>query len=555
MIIHTNILKRNVSMVYKSTILLFLFSSIISCSKDDYKSPENEISSFKLPVNDNVYEGEINQTTGKITFIISEDIPNSIIPNVQLPNKVNVIPNINSARNFNSILRYTVTAENGLEKVYTVVVYKSELLAENLAPGAMKLESKIYEGRKLILDWSDAEDSDEVYYSLFKNDIKIGDYSTSNAKIDYSYNATEDISIYATDKKGGVSILEFSLENPKSELILVRNEVGVLFAIDTKEKDVLWAKPAEKDRFDTPPIANNQVITATDEGLFGLDILTGESIVKYNDNDGKGYYYDFASDESQFYYRKSTTGIAAHNYKENKESWRIDNYSHNNTPFCISNEYLYIFEGKETINAINKSNGAINSSFTSSAGATNYTYPTPLIIDNSIFIGDKSIIYHLNKDLNIGKWFLAGISGPRSFNEYNGNVIITTDIEVYAIEIETGKTLWKRSVANSSPSHPFIYNDKLYLGLSGNGYGNMLCLDAKTGNILWLKKTERSVKASPVVFEGKLYFTDQAGYLQCFDAETGAFLWKITIGSFISSSTTFVKGNSETIIYPSIVRN
>ncbi len=115
-------------MKIKAFILSLLSLLLINCSKDDESklSSENKIISFKIVENGEEFNGVINQSTKTINITISDfDLPNSITPIIEISNDATISPSASTSQNFNQNVKYTVTAENGNEAVYNVIVNSS----------------------------------------------------------------------------------------------------------------------------------------------------------------------------------------------------------------------------------------------------------------------------------------------------------------------------------------------------------------------------------------------------------------------------------------------
>jgi len=110
---------------------------IISCSKGD--SPEepivlndqNQITSFKLTINNETISGNIDQINKSITFnVVGADLT-SLVPSVQYSDMAKLSPPKNESQNFNGEIIYNVFAENGDSNAYRVIVNNRPLGPEN----------------------------------------------------------------------------------------------------------------------------------------------------------------------------------------------------------------------------------------------------------------------------------------------------------------------------------------------------------------------------------------------------------------------------------------
>ncbi|MEP1018621.1 DUF5018 domain-containing protein, partial [Maribacter dokdonensis] len=141
------------------------------------KSSDFRITSFQLTIEDVIHEGQINQETGKISFFLKNVIPSNLVASISYSESATISPSENLEQDFNQVVRYTVTAENGLEKTYTVIVNQYNEETGNSDPGSMELLDSSFEGREVVIDWTDAEDSDDIIYKVFKNSIEMGEFS------------------------------------------------------------------------------------------------------------------------------------------------------------------------------------------------------------------------------------------------------------------------------------------------------------------------------------------------------------------------------------------
>lgn len=120
----------------------------------------------------------------------------------------------------------------------------------------------------------------------------------------------------------------------------------------------------------------------------------------------------------------------------------------------------------------------------------------------------------------------------------------------YRKDPKTGKVL-KYASGGKGPSEfistPVFHKGRIYAAIGqdpehGEGYGNMLCIDAKTGKAIWQNdKIERAISTC-AVHEGLVYIADYTGYVYCFDADTGKIHWKHDTQAHIWPSPLVVDG-------------
>ena len=131
---------------------------------------------------------------------------------------------------------------------------------------------------------------------------------------------------------------------------------------------------------------------------------------------------------------------------------------------------------------------------------------------------------------------------------------MTVNNEVYAIDIKTGKELWRYSgslvsaISNGSSS-PAVYNN---LVIFPSNTGEIVALDALTGSLLWtsslviegaisgtLELTD--IDSGPVINGGLIYSSSLSGKFAVIDLISGSFLWEVPIKT---SNDPIVNGNS-----------
>lgn len=529
--------------------LVLIVTLITSCTKDDPKSGENKINTFQLNIDNTLHDGQINQETGKISFAFENDIPSAIVPSITYDTSAAISPSEQSAQNFNNIIRYTVTAANGSEKAYTIVVNTPSASTSNVAPGPMELVDTTFDGREVSIDWTDALDTDEVVYKVFKNSIEVGEYLISEVKIPFTYNKTEKIEIYAIDKMGANSKLEINLETPTSELLYIRNSAGVLFCIDTKVQDIMWVK-GTRDRFPSPAVVNNQIVYGNNDNLVGINLLNGSEQPAIYEKQSTYFPTDFLHDENTFYI-KDYGKVYAYDINTKEVKW--ESYrSQTTVPTTLTSNLIITPSYRDyDIEGLDKNTGEIVWTFGLNYGKI---VGRPMRVgDALILVHSRGVIYSLDSQTGEINWEVSGASGPSSLIEYNNTIIAVGDRKIYALDGATGTELWSEPYPDYMAGSPFIHNGKLFIGRTGNGEGSLYAINPDTGTIIWERQVSGSVSSSPVAFENKVYFADQDGFLYCFSADTGAQLWRITVGAYVTTSPTFVKGNSEVIVYPTLL--
>ena len=137
------------------------------------------------------------------------------------------------------------------------------------------------------------------------------------------------------------------------------------------------------------------------------------------------------------------------------------------------------------------------------------------------------------------------------------------DGNVYAVDAETGRQIWKRATAGPVSATPAVASGAVYVGSYD---GKFYALNAQTGAMKWKFATggERRFEAkglhgmqpknqtmadpfdvflsSPLVANGAVYFGSGDGNLYALDASSGELRWKFKTGDVVHASPAFADG-------------
>jgi outer membrane protein assembly factor BamB len=95
---------------------------------------------------------------------------------------------------------------------------------------------------------------------------------------------------------------------------------------------------------------------------------------------------------------------------------------------------------------------------------------------------------------------------------------------LYAVEVETGKVLWKFQTEGRVFSSPAISGGVVYFGSED---GCLYAVKAGGSGEKWKFKTEGGVYDDPLVVNDTVYFTCTDGYLYALDGDKGDVRWKL----------------------------
>ncbi|MBS1933057.1 MAG: PQQ-binding-like beta-propeller repeat protein [Bacteroidetes bacterium] len=299
---------------------------------------------------------------------------------------------------------------------------------------------------------------------------------------------------------------EFAIHSSASEAngkIFFSDNKQTVYALDEQSGKLAWKFDMEKKieypwRFDyyysSPTLYGNDLFIGGDDGyLYRLSQATGKIIWKFR---AKGLIRStpciyknsvlFGDTEATFYSLDAKTGAKTWDFKIIGDS--ID-------------DYKYGYDKR-----------AITSSAVTSG--------------NKVFFGARdACLYALNAD--DGK-FIWKISHEPSWIistvAIKDSLVITGTSDgrfVQALNMETGKEIWKHHTSLAVWASPLVNNDKVYAG----GFdGQLLCLDLKTGNRISEFSTNGIIFSSPVLSDSMLYFGSDDGNLYALRGRKNVFV-------------------------------
>jgi outer membrane protein assembly factor BamB len=110
----------------------------------------------------------------------------------------------------------------------------------------------------------------------------------------------------------------------------------------------------------------------------------------------------------------------------------------------------------------------------------------------------------------------------------------------FALDADTGKLLWERSIGRLNASSPAYYRHRLYI--VNLVPGHVVKLDAKTGKIIWKHSLPGRAESSPVVIDRTVYFGCEDGELFALSTISGNVRWATTLGGPIKSAPAYYGG-------------
>ena len=124
------------------------------------------------------------------------------------------------------------------------------------------------------------------------------------------------------------------------------------------------------------------------------------------------------------------------------------------------------------------------------------------------------------------------IRGTASYHEgvlYIGSY----DHNMYALEADNGKFIWKYAANGGIVSKPAIHDNKLYFGSTDQYVHAISC---RGGKKVWVQSTDGAIYSSPTIAEGHLFIGSDDEQLHVLNILAGREAWSVNLGSRVRSS-------------------
>ncbi len=157
----------------------------------------------------------------------------------------------------------------------------------------------------------------------------------------------------------------------------------------------------------------------------------------------------------------------------------------------------------------------------------------PLLEFPPIYVGGK--LYFVNNngtayalDAETGKvlWERSlgrlNASSP-TYSRHRLYIVNLVPGHIVKLDAKTGKVIWKHSLPGRAESSPVVVGRSVYFGCED---GNLYALSTISGNVRWATPLGGPVKSAPAYYGGTLYVGDYGGYMNAVDAKTGKLKWQ-----------------------------
>ncbi|MGB8251991.1 MAG: serine/threonine-protein kinase [Anaerolineaceae bacterium] len=122
-------------------------------------------------------------------------------------------------------------------------------------------------------------------------------------------------------------------------------------------------------------------------------------------------------------------------------------------------------------------------------------------------------------------WIFECEDEIRSSPYYHDDVVYigAYDRNLYAINADDGKMLWKSPTDGGIASKPAILGQSIFIGSEDQ---NLYAISTKSGSVLWVYRTDDPIRSSPRIHNKIIYIGSDDGYLHAVSSDSGRALWK-----------------------------
>jgi outer membrane protein assembly factor BamB len=142
------------------------------------------------------------------------------------------------------------------------------------------------------------------------------------------------------------------------------------------------------------------------------------------------------------------------------------------------------------------------------------------------FVNNNGTAYALDADTGKVLWERSigrlNASSP-TYSRHRLYIVNLVPGHIVKLDAKTGKIIWKHSLPGRAESSPVVVGRTVYFGCED---GNLYALSTISGNVRWATQLGGPVKSAPAYYGGRLYVGDYGGDMNAVDAKTGKLIWQ-----------------------------
>ena len=525
---------------------VLLVTFLTCCSKKDpepTKSSAKAITSFSFDAISDA-QVSIDSLTSTISVTVGQTDLTKLIPTLKLSDKATVTPASGTAQDFSKVVTYTVTAEDGSKRAYTVKVSIAKSSENSLLTFAFKQLTPAVEGQ---LDANGTTVNVTVPSGTNVKALVPTITSSPKSTISPASGIVQDFSstvVYTITAENGaqkkinviVKVAGPTNIGSKNQTLYFGDGGGYLYAINANTGVEKWHNYTGGN-LNSPIVSGGLVYYgSTIMKFFALDTLTGQKKWQY-DSDSRFISSPTISNGTIYVGGNEGEKLYAIDANSGTLKWNFTAGDVIKSSPTVSNGLVYFGCNNDNVYAINATNGSVKWTFKQPyfAGVNS----SPVIDNGLLFITGSGTLYVIDATTGTQKWnynvpsTIFGITALSDPFVKDGVVYFgATDGYVYAFNISDGSLKWKYK-GNGELSSPFVSNGIVYIGSTNK---KLYAIDASNGNEKWNFVADDYFFSTPTVVNGVVYVTSVDKYLYALDATKGTKYWSFKAENAIYSS-------------------
>ena len=299
--------------------------------------------------------------------------------------------------------------------------------------------------------------------------------------------------------------------------VYVANKAGALIAIDLHTGKRKWIYKSEAPFSAGPAVLKGVVYIGDEDGIFhAVNADTSKKIWTFDAGSGIHSSANFIGDKLVF--GDDGADIFCLSASDGKKLWddKAGDRVNGSPAIGGSPASAYVSGCDAELRAITIDGG--KERFAKDMGAL--CPGSPAIIDNKVVVGtDGGKIVCYSEDGQKELWTFDQVAEQAmvySSPAVSEGIVVAgaRDRNVYALDLNTGKPIWKFPTRGDVDSSPAISGGRVYIGSKDK---RLYVLDLRTGKKLFDFVAGRGITATPAIGEGVVVIGDTGGNLYCLE--------------------------------------
>ncbi len=194
-------------------------------------------------------------------------------------------------------------------------------------------------------------------------------------------------------------------------------------------------------------------------------------------------------------------------------------------PALTSNDLLIAGDYVGVVVAINIKNG--QEVWRATTGAK--IIASPVVVDDTVLVASADGILYAYDLSGVQKWTYKTEQPiwAKAVSDGKNVFIAGLDHQIHALDLATGKMLWKTDLGAAAMDAPTLSLDMLFTATLSN---EIIAIKASDGSVAWRKDLPNHLWTRPRAVEGSLFFGDMAGTIYALSAADGSQQWSLSLG-------------------------